>query len=209
MSGINPEVVMSKPLKGVQNGMDMAAEPMGYIIRRLQVLGNRISIENVRIDILRDRIIDEQGQTSWRKKKIALRIEKDASIEEVLETLVALDNSYDWYQYKDSDLYVVYPSTQRNPESNESEMMWEIEPLDVRDKPLKEILEEDFKISDHKISISMLRNYEMEIMERTFTISLPRMPFRDALNELLIREKDLYWGLGGLGGLGGSLFIGK
>lgn len=196
---------LGDPVQTKPGDIEVADQPMGVILRKLQTMGHRVCFEEVKIDTARDRMVDAQGQISWRKKTISLRIDRNADIEETLETLVSSDDSYTWYQYEDSDIYVVHPFTEKNPKSNESELMWEIGPIDIESKSLKAVLEEDFGIADHNIHLST--RGDSEPLERTVAITLEEMPFREALNELLLQEDDLYWSLGGLSGR--ILHIGK
>lgn len=171
-------------------------QPMSAVLAKLRDLGHRVCFEQVRIDTTRDRIVDAEGRVSWREKKISVRLDRESELAEMLDTLVDLDDSYAWYRYGDSDLYVVYPVADRNPQSNESALMWGVGPVEVEDKPLRAVLEDDLELETHDVSLTLRGTREP--LARPVTATLGRMAFREALDELLAGESDLYWALGGL-----------
>ena len=180
--------------------IEVVEQPMGVILGNLQALGYRVCFEEVKIDSDNDRVVDADGQISWRKKKISVTLEKGAGIEDQLRTIVALDDEYDWYRYKDSDLYVVFPTTRRSSMSHESEMMWLAGPINAHEKKLEDVLLEDFRIADHNtyLDLDVRGRASADPLERRVTLAITEMPFRDALTELLSHQTDLYWTLAGL-----------
>ena len=181
-------------------------QPMGTVLDTLRTdFGWRICFEEVKLDPARDRIEDREGQISWRKKKISIQIGKGSTIKDVLNKLVGLDEAYDWYQYEKSTIYVVYPTTKRTSSSNESEMLWETEAIDAKETALKSVMEEDLKTGQH--NIYLLPRPNDKLLTRSITVALRKMPFRDALNAILLKEEDLYWALGGISRR--ALFLGS
>jgi len=183
--------------------LEIIDQPMGYAVGAIRsAMGYRICFEEVEIDtIIENQIINEQGQVvGWKKRNISFETSSNDNINDILDKIIALDNSYDWYRHNDTDIYVIYPISTKNPKSDASVLTWTVGPVNVKNKKLKDVLEDDLKILDNNVFLSTLCRGGScsDVPDRMVDLTISRMSFREALNELLTTENDLVWALGGL-----------
>ena len=176
---------------------------MGEVAALLQDQGYRVSFEAKKVNLEKDRIVNEIGQTiNWKKNRFSVSIKEGASIEEALDMIVKQDPDYTWARHKNSDMYIIYPIS-----DEDSTFMWETEPINVKNKKLKDIFSEDLKVSEHKIYVGRgyykgieprLEKEDQQTYERKITANIPKLPFREVLNEIIASEPDLFYVTGGL-----------
>jgi len=176
---------------------------MGEVAALLQGQGYQVSFEAKKVNLEKDRIVNEMGITiNWKKHRFSVSIKEGASIEEALNMIVKQDPDYTWARHKNSDMYIIFPIS-----DEDSTFMWETEPINVKNKKLKDVFSEDLKVSEHKIYVGRgyykgieprLEKEDQQTYERKITANIPKLPFREVLNEIIASEPDLFYVTGGL-----------